>query len=69
MAAALSVTGVVDPLPNGSALIFPSFTHLHRGLPVEEGDRYLLVFWLVCHEESKNFMKEFAQEFIKNDKK
>ena len=37
----------VEPLPNGHALFFPSFTHMHRGLPVEEdGDRYLLVFWL-----------------------
>ena len=35
----------VEPLPNGHALFFPSFTHMHRGLPVEEdGDRYLLVF-------------------------
>jgi predicted 2-oxoglutarate/Fe(II)-dependent dioxygenase YbiX len=42
--------GIVDPLPNGSALIFPGFTHLHRGLPVEEGDRYLLVFWLQSQE-------------------
>ena len=38
--------GVVDPLPNGHALIFPSFTHMHRGLAVDKGDRYLLVFWL-----------------------
>jgi len=38
--------GLVEPLPNGHALIFPSFTHMHRGLAVEEGDRYLLVFWL-----------------------
>jgi predicted 2-oxoglutarate/Fe(II)-dependent dioxygenase YbiX len=38
--------GVVEPLPNGHALIFPSFTHMHRGLAVDEGDRYLLVFWL-----------------------
>ena len=38
---------IVEPLPNGHALFFPSFTHMHRGLPVEEdGDRYLLVFWL-----------------------
>ena len=37
----------VEPLPNGQALFFPSFTHMHRGLPVDEdGDRYLLVFWL-----------------------
>jgi len=39
--------GVVDPLPSGHALFFPSFTHLHRGLPVQKGDRYLLVFWLL----------------------
>jgi len=38
--------GIIPPLSNGTALIFPSFTHLHRGLPVTEGDRYLLVFWL-----------------------
>ena len=38
--------GVVDPLPNGTGLIFPSMTHAHRGLPVESGERLLLVFWL-----------------------
>ena len=38
--------GEVAPLPTGYALIFPSFTNLHKGLPVETGDRYLLVFWL-----------------------
>jgi hypothetical protein len=38
--------GKVAPLPSGHALFFPSFTHLHKGLPVESGDRYLLVFWL-----------------------
>ena len=38
--------GKVDPLPTGHALMFPSFTNMHRGLPVEFGDRYLLVFWL-----------------------
>jgi hypothetical protein len=38
--------GEVAPLPTGHALIFPSFTQMHRGLPVEMGDRYLLVFWL-----------------------
>jgi predicted 2-oxoglutarate/Fe(II)-dependent dioxygenase YbiX len=38
--------GVLNPLPTGHALIFPSFTHLHKGLPVGSGDRYLLVFWL-----------------------
>ncbi len=40
--------GKVEPLPNGTALIFPSLTHMHRGLPVETGDRFLLVFWLQC---------------------
>lgn len=43
--------GTVEPLPTGHALIFPSFTHMHRGLAVESGDRYLLVFWLTCNEE------------------
>lgn len=38
--------GIVKPLPTGHALMFPSATHLHRGLAVESGDRYLLVFWL-----------------------
>jgi len=38
--------GTVAPLPTGTALIFPSATHLHRGRLVESGDRYLLVFWL-----------------------
>jgi len=38
--------GEVAPLPTGHALIFPSFTSLHKGLPVAKGDRYLLVFWL-----------------------
>jgi len=43
--------GTVEPLPTGHALIFPSFTHMHRGLSVESGNRYLLVFWLKCMEE------------------
>ena len=38
--------GVVKPIPSGHALIFPSFHSMHRGLPVDTGDRYLLVFWL-----------------------
>jgi len=38
--------GTIKPLPSGHALIFPSFTHMHRGLEVDKGDRYLLVFWL-----------------------
>ena len=45
--------GEVAPLPTGHALFFPSFTHSHKGLPVESGDRYLLVFWL--HNKSKVF--------------
>jgi len=44
--------GTLKPLPSGHALIFPSFTNLHRGLAVESGDRYLLVFWL--HNKSRN---------------
>jgi len=47
--------GVVEPLPTGNALIFPSFTHLHRGLPVKKGDRYLLVFWLQFEERNEDF--------------
>jgi len=43
--------GVVKPLPKGNALIFPSYTHLHRGLPVQSGNRYLLVFWLTSERE------------------
>jgi len=43
--------GTVEPLPTGHALIFPSFTHMHRGLSVKSGNRYLLVFWLKCMEE------------------
>ena len=42
--------GKLDPLPNGTALIFPAMTHLHRGLAVEDGDRFLLVFWLKCNQ-------------------
>ena len=38
--------GIVKPLPSGHGLIFPSSTSMHRGLAVESGDRYLLVFWL-----------------------
>ena len=42
--------GAIKPLPTGHALIFPSFTHLHKGLPVGSGDRFLLVFWL-CNKD------------------
>lgn len=45
--------GIVPPLPSGNALIFPSFTHLHRGLAVESGDRYLLVFWLTSPKDEE----------------
>jgi len=38
--------GKLNPIPSGHALMFPSFTNSHRGLPVDAGDRYLLVFWL-----------------------
>lgn len=38
--------GEVEPLPNGNALIFPTYSNLHRGLPLKSGDRYLFVFWL-----------------------
>lgn len=38
--------GTVDPLPNGHGLIFPTYSHMHRGLPLKSGDRYLFVFWL-----------------------
>ena len=38
--------GNIPPLPRGHGLIFPAFTHLHRGEAVSKGDRYLLVYWL-----------------------
>lgn len=47
--------GIVEPLPTGHALIFPSLTHMHRGLPVDSGDRFLLVFWLKArHGQEEN---------------
>tara|TARA_R100001440_G_C2507916_1_gene117521 strand:+ start:37 stop:786 length:750 start_codon:yes stop_codon:yes gene_type:complete len=52
--------GIVNPLPTGSALIFPSFTHMHRGLAVQSGNRYLLVFWLIsrpCWEDKKEYLE------------
>ena len=39
--------GVIKPLPVGSALVFPSYITPHQGLPIETGNRYLLVFWLI----------------------
>ena len=44
--------GTIYPLPIGNAMLFPSFTHMHRGLPVQSGDRYLLVFWLKSSAEN-----------------
>ena len=49
--------GKLKPLPTGHALIFPSFTKLHRGLPVARGDRYLLVFWLYDRDRLKERTK------------
>ena len=49
--------GVLSPLPSGHALIFPSFTNLHRGLAVDSGDRYLLVFWLM---DKKRLIERYA---------
>jgi predicted 2-oxoglutarate/Fe(II)-dependent dioxygenase YbiX len=52
--------GKLSPLPTGHALIFPSFTKMHRGLPVVKGDRFLLVFWL--HNRGRLAeMKEMAE--------
>ena len=45
--------GTIYPLPIGNAMLFPSFTHMHRGLPVQSGDRYLLVFWLKAAASGK----------------
>ena len=50
--------GEIAPLPTGHALFFPSFTHLHKGLPVESGDRYLLVFWLNNAKRIVNLYEE-----------
>ena len=44
--------GEVPPLPTGHALMFPSFNNLHKGLPVQGGDRYLLVFWLCDRQKT-----------------
>ena len=44
--------GTIYPLPTGNAMLFPSFTHMHRGLPVQSGNRYLLVFWLKSDAEN-----------------
>jgi hypothetical protein len=46
---------------SGHALIFPSFTNLHRGLPVESGDRYLLVFWLYDRKRAIHLYEEVVE--------
>jgi len=48
----------IPPVLTGEALLFPSLTHMHRGLAVTEGDRYLLVFWL--------YYKDRVVELVKN---
>lgn len=53
--------GTVDPLPNGHGLIFPTYSHLHRGLPLKSGNRYLFVFWLKQAREIKEEDKEDEQ--------
>jgi hypothetical protein len=53
--------GAIKPLPTGHALIFPSFTHLHKGLPVGSGDRYLLVFWLCNKDRIFNLYQDLFQ--------
>lgn len=54
--------GTIDPLPTGHALIFPTFSNFHRGLPVTEGDRYLLVFWLGNFINRENLNCAIAEE-------
>ena len=49
--------GKVAPIPAGHALVFPSFTHMHRGLPVQSGDRYLLVFWLYSRSRLNDMLE------------
>ena len=53
--------GILKPLPSGHALIFPSLTELHRGLPVESGDRYLLVFWLYNRARALHLYNEVVE--------
>ena len=36
----------LPPQPTGTAVWWPSYSTMHRGCPVTQGDRYLLVFWL-----------------------
>jgi predicted 2-oxoglutarate/Fe(II)-dependent dioxygenase YbiX len=36
----------IPSIPKGHALVFNGNMLLHRGAPVETGERYLLVFWV-----------------------
>lgn len=36
----------VPPVPKGYALIFNGYNTLHRGAPVQSGERNILVFWM-----------------------
>ncbi|HCL3314555.1 TPA: 2OG-Fe(II) oxygenase [Pseudomonas aeruginosa] len=36
----------VPSIPKGHALLFNGYQLLHKGCPVEEGERHLLVFWM-----------------------
>ena len=51
--------GKMNPLPTGHALMFPSFINSHKGLPVETGDRYLLVFWLHDRQRTVDLYESF----------
>lgn len=50
---AVALPYTLPPLPKGWALLFNGRTTLHRGLPVEEGERNLLVYWM-NHVKAKN---------------
>lgn len=39
-------TVIVPPVPAGNGLLFNGKYNFHRGLPVDSGDRILLVYWL-----------------------
>lgn len=50
--------GIVEPLPNGTALFFDSFTNKHRGLAVTKGQRYLLVMWIKGYNYNFDLTRE-----------
>ena len=52
-AGAFSEAVCVPPLPQGWGLLFNGRTTLHRGLPVTDGVRQLLVFWMNHIKEAK----------------